>query len=57
MSNYGNIFEKNLIDFLIILNKINYNNLEGSYGSLNFQEKYFLKYENTYFQDKKCGEI
>jgi len=56
ISNSGNILDKGFTDFLVILNKINYNNLEYSYGSLNFQEKYFLKYENTYFLDKKCGD-
>jgi hypothetical protein len=54
--NSNSIVDKGFIDFLVLLNKVNYNNLESSYGSLNFQEKYFLKYENTYFMDKKCSD-
>jgi hypothetical protein len=32
------------------------NNVNSSQSLLKIQEKYFLKYENTYFLDKKCSE-
>jgi hypothetical protein len=48
--------DKNFIDFLISLTQVNYNNIEESQGTLNLQEKYFLKHESTYFTDKKCSE-
>jgi len=50
------ILDKNLIEFLIFLNKINMNGSESDQYFLKIQEKYFLKYENTYFLDKKCSE-
>jgi hypothetical protein len=53
----NNLLEGLLIDFIILLNKINYNNLEYTQNLLKFQEKYFSKFEGTYFQDKKCGEM
>jgi len=56
ISNSNSILEKNFIDLMVFINKVNYNNLENIYGRLNFQEKYFLKYESTYFTDKKCSE-
>jgi hypothetical protein len=52
----GIILEKNLIEFLINLNRVNYNNINFNQNELKFQEKYFSKYEGTYFSDKKCSE-
>jgi hypothetical protein len=48
--------EKTAIKFLMVYMGGYYNSIESSTKSLKFQEKYFLKYENTYFLDKKCGE-
>jgi hypothetical protein len=45
-----------LLKFSTSLVKVNYNNLETDTNPLKIQEKYFSKYENTYFTDKKCSE-
>ena len=50
------LIESSFIDFILSYTITNYNNIESGKSSLKIQEKYFSKYENTYFTDKKCGE-
>jgi hypothetical protein len=48
--------ETSLLNFASSLIKVNYNNLEVGSTPLKVQEKYFSKYESTYFTDKKCSD-
>jgi len=54
--NSGTDLETLLNNFIFSVAKVNYNNLDSIKTNLSYQEKYFSKYENTYFTDKKCGE-
>jgi hypothetical protein len=54
--NSGVALENLLSNFVILVAKVNYNNLDLIKTNLTVQEKYFSKYENTYFTDKKCGD-
>jgi hypothetical protein len=54
--NSNTAVETSLLNFSTSLIKANYNNLETDTNPLKIQEKYFSKYENTYFTDKKCSE-
>jgi len=54
--NSTTFMETSLVNFVSSLVRSNYNNLEVGTSSLKVQEKYFSKYENTYFTDKKCSD-
>jgi hypothetical protein len=54
--NSGIVLENLVNNFIILITMVNYNNLDFIKTNLTTQEKYFSKYENTYFTDKKCGE-
>lgn len=49
--------ETQLIPTLLSIIRVNYNNLESNTLTLKVQEKYFSKFENTYFTDKKCSDV
>jgi hypothetical protein len=55
-TNFNLLSSKDFVDFLSLVTKANYNNLNESHSSLSIQQKYFLKHESTYFSDKKCSE-
>lgn len=54
--NSTTFMETSLVSFASSLVRSNYNNLETGTSPLKIQEKYFSKYENTYFTDKKCSD-
>jgi hypothetical protein len=56
LTNSNLLSSKDFVDFLSLVTKANYNNLNESHSSLSIQQKYFLKHESTYFTDKKCSE-
>lgn len=50
------ISNREFIDFILMVSRVEYNNLNEPKSPLDFQQKYFLKHESTYFTDKKCSE-
>jgi hypothetical protein len=54
--NSTTFMETSLVSFASSLVRSNYNNLETGTSPLKIQEKYFSKYENTYFTDKICSD-